>query len=61
MPLADDDVAGDYLLAAEFLDSEALSRAIASVLTGSLSFFMGHVWKISRLKGLGLDGVDLDD
>lgn len=40
--LAYDDVAGDDALAAELLDSEALRSAVASVFTGSLSFFMGH-------------------
>ena len=41
--LADDDVAGDDDLAAEFLDAEALADAIASVLDGSLTFFMSHL------------------
>ena len=40
--LAYDNVASDDALTAELLDSEALRSAIASVLTGSLSFLMGH-------------------
>ncbi len=40
--LADEDVAGDDRLAAEFFHAEALADAVASVLDASLSFFMGH-------------------
>mgnify|MGYP007122527810 FL=1 len=47
--LADDDVAGDYLLATELLDAKPFGIAIASVPTGSLSFFMRHC-SVSLLK-----------
>jgi hypothetical protein len=40
--LADDDVSGDHGLAAEFFHAEALAAGIATVLDGTLSFFMGH-------------------
>ena len=43
--LADDDVAGDDGLAAEFLHAEAFAGAIAPVLDGSLTFLMSHNWK----------------
>ncbi len=58
--LANDDVASDDFFATELLDAEALGVAIASVLTGSLSFFVSHFE--SELKWLLCsDGVDLDD
>src|SRR5688572_6260509 len=40
--LADDDVAGNDLLAAEFLDAESLALAVAPVLDGSLTFLVCH-------------------
>lgn len=40
--LAKDDVAGNDLLAAEFLHATALALAIATVLYATLSFFVGH-------------------
>src|SRR5512137_2130219 len=40
--LADDDVAGDDGLAAEFLHAEALAARVATVLDGALSFLVGH-------------------
>lgn len=40
--LADEDVAGDDGLAAEFLHAEALAARVASVLDGALSFLVGH-------------------
>ncbi len=42
-----DDIACDNLLAAELLYAEALSCAVAPVLTRSLSFFMSHFSKFS--------------
>ena len=41
--LADDDVAGDDRLAAEFFDAEPLADAIAAVLDASLTFLMSHM------------------
>jgi hypothetical protein len=41
--LADDDIAGDNRLAAEHFNAETLADAIASVLDGSLTFFMSHL------------------
>ena len=40
--LADDDVASNHGLAAELLNAEALAARLATVLDGTLSFFMGH-------------------
>jgi len=40
--LADDDVAGDDGLAAEFFHAETLANAVASVLNTALTFFMCH-------------------
>src|SRR4051812_23148037 len=40
--LADQDVAGDHRLAAEFFHAETLAARVASVFDGALSFFMGH-------------------
>lgn len=40
--LADNDVSSDHGLAAEFFHAEALAAGIATVLDGTLSFFMGH-------------------
>lgn len=57
--LADDDVASNDGLAAEFLDAETLALAVATVFDGTLSFFMGH--KGREVKGLGVDGGDLHE
>ena len=40
--LAEDDIAGDDRLAAEFFHAEAFADTIASVFDAALSFFMGH-------------------
>jgi hypothetical protein len=40
--LADDDVSSNHGLAAELFHAEAFAARIATVLDGSLSFFMGH-------------------
>ena len=40
--LADDDIAGDDDLSAEFLDAKTLALAVATVFDGSLSFLVGH-------------------
>jgi hypothetical protein len=40
--LADNNVSGNHLLAAEFFDPETLADAIAAVLDRSLSFFVSH-------------------
>jgi hypothetical protein len=40
--LTDDDVAGDYFLAAETLDAAALTVGIATVAAGALTFFVRH-------------------
>jgi hypothetical protein len=40
--LADQDIAGDDLLAAESLDATTLAVRIATVATGALTFFMCH-------------------
>jgi hypothetical protein len=42
--LAENDVSGDDLFAAEFLHSAPFALAIATVLDATLSFFMGHDW-----------------
>jgi hypothetical protein len=44
-PLADNDIAGYYHLAAEFFYPEPFANAIAPVLDAALSFFMGHLKK----------------
>src|ERR1700678_4477145 len=41
--LADDDIAGNDGLAAEFLYAEPLADAIAAVLDAALTFFMSHM------------------
>src|SRR4051812_11130456 len=49
--LTDDDVAGDYFLAAETLDAAALTVGIATVAAGALTFFMCHggsTFKLNR-------------
>ena len=55
--LANDDVSSNYTLSAELFDAEALGCAVASILTGSLSFFMGHI--LFPLKLLRVDRIDL--
>jgi hypothetical protein len=40
--LANDDVASDNRLTAEFLHAETFTAGIATVLDGALSFFVGH-------------------
>lgn len=40
--LANNNIARDHRFAAEFLNTETLALAVASVLDASLSFFMGH-------------------
>ena len=54
--LADDDAAGEDLLAAKNFDAEALGRAVAAVAGGFLTCFMCH-----GSGSLGFDGLDLDD
>ena len=41
--LADDDVAGDDLLAAVFFDTEAFAAAVATVFDGTLTFLVSHI------------------
>ncbi len=40
--LADDDVAGDHMLAAELLDAPALTVAVTAVATTALAFLVCH-------------------
>jgi hypothetical protein len=41
-PLPDNDVAGDYVLAAEFFHTKSFADAIAAIFYAALSFFMSH-------------------
>ncbi len=63
--LADDDVAGDDLLAAVFFDTEAFAAAVATVFDGTLTFLVSHIsrevgggW--GRSLGSDVDGLDLE-
>lgn len=44
--LADDDVARDYFLAAEFFHAEALAAGVATVLDRTLTFLVSHKIKM---------------
>src|SRR5262245_31112244 len=54
--LADQDVAGDDLLAAELLDAEALALGVAAVTSLAACFFLCH----GTCAGLAHDLLDLD-
>lgn len=64
--LADDDIAGDDLLTAEFLDAEAFAAAVTTVLDGTLTFLVSHISEESGggeracEPGSGRDGFDAD-
>ena len=47
--LADDDVARDHFLPAEFFNAEALAAGVATVLDRTLTFLVSH--KIIKIKG----------
>jgi hypothetical protein len=40
--LANDNVAGDHLFAAEFFDTQPFANAVPAILNAALSFFMSH-------------------
>ena len=50
--LANDNVTGNDLFSAKFLDAESLAYAVPSVAGSSLSFFMGHCERGLEIIGL---------